>query len=359
MKKYCLLLLLLIGISLYCWSQARAVERVAEHFSERTAKEAALDIAKRQTYKELLREGIERTGRKFTGEALGRQVAKRAIREELLKKMEKEGVESFLEYGSKKALMTLERTGSSAIKKRMLADEAENATKKSAYHLAIEKNSRLEYKFINIPTKVKETYLNSRIKKCLLYKKLLEIWSKGPIKLSDKELAYLLENPKALRNYIEIYTGDKKNFQEFFIRLAMNGNSQQVKMLIANSEIKKFINKSIRKGGVHEWLLTSNFEDFLTNPKWGKDGPFLALSLTELVQKTENIIFKTGGGHPSSSRLNSAASVAFHNGLAEVINKCKTKEEVFVAVKKYAKENLDAEAYKEFTEIFSDVFKKA
>lgn len=138
MKKYCLLLLLLIGISLYCWSQARAVERVAEHFSERTAKEAALDIAKRQTYKELLREGIERTGRKFTGEALGRQVAKRAIREELLKKIEKEGVESFLEYGSKKALMTLERTGSSVIKEHMLADEVENASKKSAYHLAIE-----------------------------------------------------------------------------------------------------------------------------------------------------------------------------------------------------------------------------
>lgn len=138
MKKYCLLLLLLIGIGLYCWGQARAVERVAEHFSERTAKEAALDIAKRQTYKELLREGIERTGRKFTGEALGRQVAKRAIREELLKKIEKEGVESFLEYGSKKALMTLERTGSSVIKEHMLADEVENASKKSAYHLAIE-----------------------------------------------------------------------------------------------------------------------------------------------------------------------------------------------------------------------------
>lgn len=102
--------------------------------------------------------------------------------------------------------------------------------------------------------------------------------------------------------------------------------------------------------------MTKNFKDFLINPKWGEDGPFLALSLTKLVQKTENVLFKTGGGHVSAGRANSSASSAFHNGLSDVINKCSSKEEVFVAVKRYAKENLTDDAYKEFVAIFENVF---
>lgn len=66
----------------------------------------------------------------------------------------------------------------------------------------------------------------------------------------------------------------------------------------------------------------------------------MSLALTKLVQKTENVVFKTGGGHVSAGRANSSASVAFHNGLSEVISKCSSKEEVFVAVKRYAKDNL-------------------
>lgn len=89
----------------------------------------------------------------------------------------------------------------------------------------------------------------------------------------------------------------------------------------------------------------------------GNDGSFLALSLTKLVQKTSNVLFKTGGGHVSTGRKASSASVAFHNGLANVINKCSSKEEVFVAVKRYAKENLSESSYKEFVSIFEDVFK--
>ena len=102
-----------------------------------------------------------------------------------------------------------------------------------------------------------------------------------------------------------------------------------------------------------------NYKDFLTNPKWGEDGPFMSLALTKLVQKTENVVFKTGGGHVSAGRANSSASVAFHNGLSEVISKCSSKEEVFVAVKRYAKDNLSEKSYKDFVKIFAETFEKA
>lgn len=107
---------------------------------------------------------------------------------------------------------------------------------------------------------------------------------------------------------------------------------------------------------MHEWLLTSNFQDYLLNPKWGDDGPYLAMALTKLIQKTKAINFKNGFGHPAAGRPNTSASAAWHNELARRIAKCSSKEELFLAVKKYAKETLDKESYEEFRHIFWDVF---
>ena len=45
--------------------------------------------------KELLKEGIERTGKKYTGQALGEQIVKKSIRNSILEKMEKEGIACF------------------------------------------------------------------------------------------------------------------------------------------------------------------------------------------------------------------------------------------------------------------------
>lgn len=201
-----------------------------------------------------------------------------------------------------------------------------------------------------------EKYLEQKIKKTLLYKRLTEILAKGPIRLTDKLKKDLLNNPEYLRNFIKNYTGDKKQFQEFFIRLAME-DKDFVKQLFEIPYIKEYIKKAIRAGGVHEWLLTQNFLDFLVNPKWGKDGPFLALALTEFVQKTNNVLFKKGGGHVSSKLANSSASAKFHNDLAELISKCNSKEEILITIKKYAKETLTSESYKEFVDIFNKVFK--
>lgn len=201
----------------------------------------------------------------------------------------------------------------------------------------------------------KSKYLANKIAKSLLQKELNAIRAKGVIELSKKELSYLLENPKALRSFIKAKGGGNKNFQEFFIRLSMTENGQAaIKDIMANPEIRRYVDRAIRNGGgKHEWLMAKNFTDFLTNPKWGGDGQFLALALTKLVQNTERVIFKYGGKHGSTN------SGAFHNGLARVIDNCSTKEELFIEVRKYAKQHLSKESYNEFVQIFSNTFAPA
>lgn len=208
--------------------------------------------------------------------------------------------------------------------------------------------------------KYKSWFLSQRLAKTLLQKELDAIKKKGAIKLTATELMQLSENPKEyIRHFILAKTGDKKNFQEFFIRLAM-GDKAQVKQLLDIQEIRKYVDNSIRHysggGGMHEWLLTSNFQDYLLNPKWGDDGPYLAMALTKLIQKTKAINFKNGFGHPAAGRPNTSASVAWHNELARRIANCSSKEELFLAVKKYARETLDKGSYEEFRRIFWDVF---
>lgn len=312
------------------------------------AKESA-EAANKAILKDAFKAGSEEIGRNYMEKATAKQLIRGAVRKSILKDIEEKELGSILHYGMINAKKEIMHTEKSAVK-----EAAEKEAKKVNYKGCV---SSLK----GVVDNISERYLSSKIKKTLLYKELQAILAKGPIVLSDKELKYLLANPKQLRVFIKQYAGDKKNFQEFFIRLAM-GNKKQAECLLDNHEIKEYLKKAIRlsgEGGMHEWLMTKNFKDFLINPKWGKDGSFLALSLTKLVQKTENVIFKTGGGHVSSSRRPSAASVAFHNGLSDVISKCSSKEEVFVAVKRYAKENLSKESYKEFVAIFSDVFKKA
>lgn len=209
-----------------------------------------------------------------------------------------------------------------------------------------------------IKKRIEKTILSSKIKKTALYKELQEILKKGPITLSDKEFRELIANPKYLREYILVKTGDKKKFQEFFIRLAM-GNKEQAAAIMDNIWIKEYLNKAIRAGGLHEWLMTKNFKDFLLNPKWGEDGQFLALALTEFVQKTRNVRFKTGGMHVTSGVGNSKASIEWHKQLSEVISNCNSKEEIFVAIKHFAKDTLTDESYREFCQIFASIFKAA
>ena len=197
--------------------------------------------------------------------------------------------------------------------------------------------------------KFESKYLANLIKKSVLQKEVNKILAKGPIKLSKKELSELLKHPEYLRSYIATYTGNSKNYQEFFIRLS-KGSKEQVIAILDDPQIKKLVEKRIRAGGgYHEWLMTKNYKDFLTNPKWGEDGPYLSMALTRLVQRTNLVLFKTGGGHGMGG------STVFHNGLAKVISQCSSKEDLLVNVRKYAKEQLKEESYKEFEQILIKV----
>lgn len=311
------------------------------------AKEGA-EATNKAILKDAFKTGSEEIGKNYVEKASAKQLLRREFRKSLLKEIDEKEVGSILRYGTltaRKELKTIDKSVAKSV-----------ALKKAGNVGYAEKVSDLKNKVLD---KASETLLSFKVKKTLIYKELVAIRDKGPISLSEKELKYLLENPRQLRNYIKIYCGDKKRFQEFFIRLSL-GNKKQTEVLLDNPIIKDRLSKKIRQSGeghVHEWLMTKNFKDFLINSKWGEDGPFLALSLTKLVQKTENVLFKTGGGHVSASRVNSSASSDFHNGLSEVISKCSSKEEVFVAVKRYAKDHLTDVAYKEFETIFAEVFK--
>lgn len=201
--------------------------------------------------------------------------------------------------------------------------------------------------------KFESTYLATKIAKTFIKKELDRIMSKGAIRLSKKEMEALNKDPKnTLRAFIRAKTGDKKNFQEFFIRLSM-GDKKQVKQLLEIPEIRQYVDRAIRQsgeGGVHEWLMTKNFGDFLTNPKWGEDGGFLALALTKFVQRTNMVLFKGGGSH------HHAGSGKFHIKLAQIIEQCSSKEELFIEIKLYAKEVLTIESYADFLLIFTNVF---
>lgn len=335
----------LLGLSLPMHSQSSLIKKGVKSVMKSTAKKKAKKEITEEVSKDLLRIGIKETGGKYTGQALGEQLVKRAVREKTLVLMEKEGVESFLHYGVKRSAKSLASTERSLVKHQL------NESSEKLYKSEI-LNSRKSISKGPV-SRVKETYLNSKLKKTRIYKELLEIQAKGPIKLTEKEIQQLAEHPEYLRAFIKNYTGDKKNFQEFFIRLAMH-DKKAVDKILSNKEVMNYVkNSMIRAGGVHEWLMAKNFRDFLVNPKWGEDGPFLAKALTELVQKTSNVAFKFGGKHGSTN------STKFHNELAKIIDGCLSKEEVFLAVKRYAKETLSKESYQEFQAIFSKVFYSA
>lgn len=313
-----------------------------------------IEATNKSILKDAFKSGAEEIGKDYVQKASAKQLIRSAVRKNLLKEIEEKELGSLLRYGIVRAKKEVAHTEKSVVKKM-----AEKASVNNSYSKEIRACSSKHISKLNnkIADKASEKYLATKISKCLLNKELKTILAKGQITLSEKEMNYLLANPKQLRNFIKIYTGDNKKFQEFFIRLSIE-NKEQVELLLDNPVIKEYIKKAIRKSGegsVHEWLMTKNFKDFLINPKWGKDGSFMALALTKLVQKTENVIFKTGGGHVCSGRANSAASAAFHNGLSKVIDKCSSKEEVFVAIKRYAKNNLSEDSYKEFVQIFAEV----
>lgn len=137
MKKILSLIFFAVFVTSYGYSQSAAIKKIATKFSSKTIKKEAFHSAAKRSEKELLKEGIERTGKKYTGQALGEQIVKKSIRNSILEKMEKEGIASFFGYSTFVSDNTIKRIGKSKLNvfneaKRSRLSNYSNAVKNNA-----------------------------------------------------------------------------------------------------------------------------------------------------------------------------------------------------------------------------------
>ena len=111
MKKILSLIFFAVFVTSYGYSQSAAIKKIATKFSSKTIKKEAFHSAAKRSEKELLKEGIERTGKKYTGQALGEQIVKKSIRNSILEKMEKQGIASFFGHSTFVSDNTIKRIG--------------------------------------------------------------------------------------------------------------------------------------------------------------------------------------------------------------------------------------------------------
>lgn len=143
MKKILSLIFLAVFVTSYGYSQSAAIKKIATKISSKTIKKEAFHAAAKRSEKELLKEGIERTGKKYTGQALGEQIVKKSLRKSIMEKMEKEGIESFFGYSTHVSDNIIKRIGKSRLnlddaKSSKLANYA-NAVRNNASKSAAEK----------------------------------------------------------------------------------------------------------------------------------------------------------------------------------------------------------------------------
>ena len=143
MKKILSLIFLAVFVTSYGYYQSAAIKKIATKISSKTIKKEAFHAAAKRSEKELLKEGIERTGKKYTGQALGEQIVKKSLRKSIMEKMEKEGIESFFGYSTHVSDNIIKRIGKSRLnlddaKSSKLANYA-NAVRNNASKSAAEK----------------------------------------------------------------------------------------------------------------------------------------------------------------------------------------------------------------------------
>lgn len=186
------------------------------------------------------------------------------------------------------------------------------------------------------------------------------------IKLSTKELDMVRQEPKFLGELVYNYTGKSfgEGFLEFFIRLSKQNPKQANEIWNYSKAIRDYIkNKGIRAGGVHEWLMCDNFMDFLTNPKWRKDGAYLAKCLSTLVQSTDSVYMKNvriGGirykkwSHKMEEKIFGNGKI--HDLIKKVVKEAENTEDFFIKLNKMVKENFSKETYKNFSKAWKQCF---
>ena len=318
-------------------------KEIVEESAQRAAKEAAIATAKKKTLKEIEEVSasrISRTMAEKVGKEIGEDAARAASKEFLQSVGKKPAIEAQQAFMSKLGSEATSKVFEKVAKESM--EKGSVRTQKTLAEKAADKMAQLHMRLIRT------------IEKSKIFKELLQIKSKGAIKLTEREMRLLMTEPEnVFRAIVKSKTGSKKGFIEFFIRLKMD-NPEAVRQLLKNEYIKKYVEKALRGSGYqHEWLMVKNFEHFLLDPKWGKYGDFLAMALPRLTQTTDSVIFKYGGKHGG---LN---STIFHNGLDKIIHESMTIEELFINVKRYARTNLTKEGFAEFMKAFEQVMKAA
>lgn len=156
-----------------------------------------IEAANKSMLKDAFKSGAEEIGKDYVQKASAKQLVRSAVRKNLLKEIEEKEMGSLLHYGMVGAKKEVAHTEKSAVKAL-----AEKEAKNFNYSESILK---LKNKIVD---RASETYLSTKIKRTILYKELENILAKGPIILTEKELSYLLANPRQLRVFIKTYAGD-------------------------------------------------------------------------------------------------------------------------------------------------------
>lgn len=177
------------------------------------------------------------------------------------------------------------------------------------------------------------------------------------LKLTTKELDNIRKDPSELYSLVKKYTGKDFNegYKEFFIRLSKQNKDQIVAIWNYSPATRNVVKGAIRNpGGRHEWLMCMNFCSFLTDPKWGKDGPYLANIIDQLATDTSSVIMSNGWTHLEECRKTlgniSNPKSQIHIGINAIVTHSSNADELLLNLREWIYANFTQEAYDAFEE---------
>ena len=180
------------------------------------------------------------------------------------------------------------------------------------------------------------------------------------LKLSTKEMDMIRKNPGFIYELVEKYTGKsfKDGYKEFFIRMSKQNKYQIVEIWNYSADVRNVVKGAIRNGGgKHEWLMCENFCSFLTDSKWGKDGPYLANIIDQLATDTTSVIMSNGWTHleecmATRGNARNLRSV-IHNGIRQIMKESNNADELMIKLRNWIYDNFTQEAYDAFEKVLA------
>ena len=180
------------------------------------------------------------------------------------------------------------------------------------------------------------------------------------IRLSTAQLDMIRQTPSSMEKLVKEMTGKefRDGYLEFFIRLTKSNADQATELWNYSTKVRDFIkNNAIRPGKTHEWLMCENFMDFLTDPKWRKEGTYLAKALSVLVQKTDDVYIILEDGTKWTHTMEKFGNGTIHNKIREVVKNSNSAEELLVNLENMVRKDFPEEVYEKFANALADCFK--